>query len=175
MKNIFEKLGLILSVINDMKREGIIGEYAIGGSIGAMFYIEPFYTKDVDIFTHYKQGPDGLIDPAPVYRYLRLRGYKMQGWRALMEDVLVDFIPAGTELVEEAIENALEDKYNDVPCRVISPEYLIAMSVECGRRMDWARIEKFFNQQIPIQVKRLKEVLVRHGLWKKFKAEFPDF
>jgi len=39
-----------LEVINRMQVEGVIGEYAIGGAVGATFYLEPFATLDIDIF-----------------------------------------------------------------------------------------------------------------------------
>jgi len=33
-----------LKVINDLEKAGVIGKYAIGGVIGAMFYAEPTAT-----------------------------------------------------------------------------------------------------------------------------------
>jgi len=41
-----------LAVISSLQREGIIQQYAIGGAIGAAFYIEPTNTGDIDIFVH---------------------------------------------------------------------------------------------------------------------------
>lgn len=43
VKAIFEK-------INEMQAAGIIGKYAIGGAVGATFYLEPAATLDVGIF-----------------------------------------------------------------------------------------------------------------------------
>lgn len=37
-----------LQVINRMQAEGVIGEYAIGGAVGATFYLEPSATLDID-------------------------------------------------------------------------------------------------------------------------------
>ena len=39
-----------LRVINEMRDAGIIGNYAIGGAIGAIFYLEPIETHDLDVF-----------------------------------------------------------------------------------------------------------------------------
>jgi hypothetical protein len=33
-----------------MQAEGVIGKYAIGGAVGATFYLEPSATLDVQIF-----------------------------------------------------------------------------------------------------------------------------
>ena len=40
----------IFALINQMEADGVIGRYAIGGAIGAIFWIEPFTTKDMDVF-----------------------------------------------------------------------------------------------------------------------------
>ncbi len=39
-----------LAVINQMVADGVIENYAVAGAIGAMFYVEPFSTKDLDVF-----------------------------------------------------------------------------------------------------------------------------
>ena len=38
------------AVINQMQAAGVIGRYAIGGAVGAAFYLEPVRTVDVDVF-----------------------------------------------------------------------------------------------------------------------------
>ena len=37
------------SVLNEMVRDGAIEGYAIAGAVGAMFYVEPFSTQDIDV------------------------------------------------------------------------------------------------------------------------------
>ncbi len=39
-----------LEMINRMESDGVIGTYAIGGAVGATFYLEPLATADVGIF-----------------------------------------------------------------------------------------------------------------------------
>jgi len=39
-----------LQVINEMQAAGVIGRYAIGGAVGATFYLEPAATLDIVIF-----------------------------------------------------------------------------------------------------------------------------
>jgi len=43
-----------LKVINELREKNLIDDYAIGGGIGALSYIEPFLTYDlaVAIFCH---------------------------------------------------------------------------------------------------------------------------
>ena len=39
--------------INQMQADGVIERYAIGGAVGATFYLEPAATVDVDVFVAY--------------------------------------------------------------------------------------------------------------------------
>src|SRR4051812_6401852 len=42
-----------LEVINRMQADGVIDQYAIGGAVGATFYLEPIATVDLDIFVDF--------------------------------------------------------------------------------------------------------------------------
>ena len=47
-----------LLIVEELRADGIIRAYAIGGAVGAAFYLEPVATLDVDIFV--------LLEPAPL-------------------------------------------------------------------------------------------------------------
>jgi hypothetical protein len=68
-----------LAVINEMEADGIIGRYAISGAIAAYNYIEAAVTDDLDILVAFedmdRQTPSGLITLAPIYSYLKAKGY----------------------------------------------------------------------------------------------------
>jgi hypothetical protein len=38
-----------LKVINEMKKDGVIKDYAIWGAVAVFFYTEPVYTEGLDI------------------------------------------------------------------------------------------------------------------------------
>lgn len=46
-----------LAVINQMQADGVIGKYAIGGAVGATFYLEPAATLTL-IFLFRSKAPD---------------------------------------------------------------------------------------------------------------------
>ena len=46
-----------LSEINELRAAGLIGQYAIGGAMGATFYLEPISTYDLDIFVIFEDLP----------------------------------------------------------------------------------------------------------------------
>ena len=60
----------VIRVVDQMVADGVIERYAIGGAVGATFYLEPVSTLDVDIFIELHATPGSvLLDP--IFRYLR--------------------------------------------------------------------------------------------------------
>ncbi len=51
---------LALQAINDLEREGLMHRHAIGGAMGATFYLEPVSTFDLDIFVLFESR---YLDP----------------------------------------------------------------------------------------------------------------
>ena len=62
-----------LEAINQMQADGVIGKYAIGGAVGATFYLEPAATIDLDIFVMLPRDSGGaLLSLTPIYDYLEI-------------------------------------------------------------------------------------------------------
>ncbi|MEX2181378.1 MAG: hypothetical protein WD771_05005 [Gemmatimonadaceae bacterium] len=62
------------------QQAGIVRRYAIGGAIGATFYIEPSATEDVDVFIAAAPAPNSaLISLAPVLEFFKRRGATIEG------------------------------------------------------------------------------------------------
>jgi hypothetical protein len=40
----------VLSELVAAQKDGVLARYAIGGAVGATFYIEPAATEDIDVF-----------------------------------------------------------------------------------------------------------------------------
>src|SRR5215467_13208008 len=68
-----EAVKTALELINQMQAAGLITAYAIGGAVGATFYLEPAATIDLDIFVTLPVAR-GLVDLAPIYTYLKAQG-----------------------------------------------------------------------------------------------------
>ena len=62
-----------LREINALQEAGIIGQSAIGGAMGATFYLEPISTYDLDIFVLF-ESPSLILTLAPIYEFLQARG-----------------------------------------------------------------------------------------------------
>jgi len=167
-KTKFSKMKQAIQVLNDLLQEGVVNEYAIGGAIAALFYTEPFFTQDLDIFVTFPEPEEGLlITLKPIYDALRKRGYKEQREFVEIEGVPVRFLPASGALLEEAIKEANDKRYERIPTRVMRPEHLIAIALQTSRLKDKARISLLL-EQARIDNDYLRSVLERHKLAKEF-------
>ena len=166
-----------LETINRMQADGIIGQYAIGGAVGATFYLEPVATLDIDVFVSFQKVPgSGLISLAPVYEYLTARGFKAEQEHIVIAGWPVQFLPPGNALVEEALAQAVATDVECVPTRVMTAEHLAAIALQTGRAKDMARVLQFIESGT-LDADRLDGVLTRHGLvakWEKFGDKFKD-
>lgn len=155
-----------LQALNGLEREGVLGRYAIGGAMGATFYVEPFTTFDLDVFVVLPEA-GGLVTLAPLYRELAQRGYLAQDECVMVEGIPVQFLPAGTPLLAEALAQARDVPYEEVTTRVFTPEHLVAVAVQAGRAKDRQRVQMFLDAGV-LDRKRLDGILSRHGLMERF-------
>ncbi|MDI6788624.1 MAG: hypothetical protein QME51_09660 [Planctomycetota bacterium] len=152
-----------LKIINEMVAKGIISNYAIGGSVGTMFYTEPYITKDIDVFTYPQILPSGLIHFESLYQYLKNRGYKIKETWVMIDNIPIDFVPVYNELIAEAVKNHIIKNYEDVKVKVVRPEYLIAIAIQTGRKQDLNKIDMLLKQT-KINRELLAKILKRYKL-----------
>jgi hypothetical protein len=164
-----------LEMINRMQSDGIIGKYAIGGAVGATFYLEPLATADIDIFVMLPTTPESsLVSLAPIYDYLTARGCRAEGERIVVGDWPVQFLPAHGELEQEALAQAVETEVEGVRTWVLGAEHLVAIALKTGRAKDHARIVQFLEQDA-LDADKLNRILRRHelvGKWEKFERKY---
>ena len=163
-----------LQVLNSLEHDGVVRRYAIGGGMAATFYAEPVLTFDLDIFIllPQAQATGGLLSLAPLYEDLRRRGYVEEGECVLIEGVAVQFLPAYNRLLEEALTEARETRYENTLTRVLRAEHLVAIAVQTGREKDRQRV-RMLTEQVPMDSEYLSGVLARHGLEVKWKQWAP--
>jgi predicted nucleotidyltransferase len=158
-----------LKIINELKKKGLIEDYAIGGGIAAIFYVESFLTYDLDIFIipSRKERRRNLILLSSIFDYLKNKGYFWSGEHIIIEGIPVQFIPAD-KLEEEAIRKAKRISYERVKTKVMTSEYLISILLRADRKKDMEKIEKLL-QQAKVDMKKLKDILSKYGLSEKIK------
>ncbi len=159
-----------------MLADGIIDRYAIGGAVGATFYLEPVATLDVDVFIRFRGEAGSLLaDPRPVFDYFRARGGVIEGDAIVIAGWPVQFLPAAGPLLEEALAQAVEKDVAGSAARVFTAEHLAAIALQTGRAKDKARLLQFIESGA-LDAARFQDVLSRHGLqkaWGRFQEEFP--
>ena len=166
---------LALEAINDLERAGLIHSSAIGGAMGAMFYLEPFSTLDLDVFVVF-QNPPLILTLTPIYDFLKGRGYRPEGDAVKIGEWPVQFLPAESRLLMEAVEQADSFEFEGVPARVMTAEHLMAIALQTGRAKDHARLLVFLSSG-RVNLGKLETVLERHDLyeaWQRFKIRFVD-
>lgn len=57
-------------IINQLKEEGIIKDYAVAEAVASIFYIEPITTYDLDIMIVLQEKNSSLISLSPIYDWL---------------------------------------------------------------------------------------------------------
>lgn len=161
------------AVINEMVADGAIENYAVAGAIGAMFYVEPFSTEDLDAFV--LRPEDRLVIELPGWEYLKSRGYnEFRKEGIVVEGWPVQLIPINNALEQEAYLNAHQLDFEGVIVRVALPEHLVAIALNVGRTKDLARVEMFLEQK-EVDIEALEDVVRRHGLydrWVHFKTSY---
>jgi hypothetical protein len=162
-----------IATLDRMQADRVVGKYALGGAVGAYFYVEVTYTEDIDAFVSLNPKPGRLlVSLEDVHSYLKRHGWTIDrdgysviaGWK-------VQFLPAEGPLLIEALEQSEERHGLGAPVHVFSAEHLMAIALKVGRPKDRARLLQFLETK-RFDERKLSEILTRHGLldaWAVFK------
>ena len=151
----------VLRAANGLVAAGLIEDWALGGALAAIYYVEPFTTYDADIFFIPKDK--GLAAGIPaIYAHLQAQGWQVEAGHLLVHGFPVQFL-AASGLTGEAVREAERIDYEGVPARIFRAEHLVAIAASVGRAKDKARIEQLC-QQADLDKTYLAEVLQRHKL-----------
>ena len=162
-----------LAEINELQVAGITGPCAIGGAMGATFYLEPISTFDLDIFVIFKGSPL-ILTLTPIYDFLRARRHTVEGEVIMVHGWPVQFLPAESALLREAVEQARVIDFEGVPARVMTAEHLMAIALQTGRGKDFACLVSFMEVDAA-ETTKLRGILQRHGLetaWQRFEQMY---
>jgi hypothetical protein len=169
------KIEEVIRTVNQMQGDGVIANYAIGGAVGATFYLEPVSTLDIDIFIGFHAGPRSvLLNLDPIFNYLRDRGCTSEGEHVVIAGWPVQFLPAAGPLIEEAMEWAVEIDVAGTPVRVFTAEHIAAIALQTGRAKDKARLLQFVETRA-LDKAKFEKLVERHGLvekWRRFQQQF---
>ena len=151
----------VLRAANELVAAKLIKDWALGGALAAIYYVEPFTTYDADIF--FIPVDEGLTAGIPaIYAHLQAQGWQVEREHLLVRGFPVQFL-AAHGLTEEAVREAEQVDYEAVPAKVFRAEHIVAIAASVGRAKDKARIEQML-QQADLDKAYLADVLHRHSL-----------
>jgi hypothetical protein len=151
----------VLRAANSLVAAKLIQDWALGGALAAIYYVEPFTTYDADIF--FIPADKGLTAGIPaIYAHLQAQGWQVERENLLVRGFPVQFL-AAHGLTEEAVRHAERMEFEGVPAKVFRPEHIVAIAASVGRAKDKVRIEQL-RQQADLDKTYLADVLQRHKL-----------
>jgi hypothetical protein len=153
----------VFRVLNELRAERVVEDYAVGGAMAVLFYAEPARTYDLDVFVALPVATDDLLDLSILYGWLRHRGFTPDAEHVLIHGVPVQFLPTYNRLVEEAVKGARELDYDDTMVRVVSPEHLVALALQAGGSRRRERAAQLLEAGA-VDRAALRAILERHGL-----------
>lgn len=159
----------VIQFVDALLRQGIISDYALGGSVGFMMWTQPFLTNDTDFFV--QMPTEGLIvSLAQIYDYATQQGLEFDHEHILVDDEAVQIVPSPSPMYDEAIATAVTKPLGDVTVKVMLPEYLICTALKAGRLKDFTKIEKMLDE-VDVDLPKLQDLIQRFGLasaWRRY-------
>src|SRR5476649_1748172 len=114
----------VLRAANGLVAAKLVEDWALGGALAAIYYVEPFTTYDADIFFIPKD--QGLAAGIPaIYAHLQAQGWQVEREHLLIRGFPVQFL-AASGLTEEAVREAEIIDYEGVPAKIFRAEHIIA-------------------------------------------------
>lgn len=152
-----------LEALNHLVAVHVIENYAIGGAIGASFYLQAMQTEDIDAFVLLPPSTELFVTLSPVYEALKAMGGEVDREHIRFGPWPLQILTDANPLIAEAIREAIEVDFEGTGTRVFRPEHLCAIALQTGRSKDYARVMLFLEQK-EVSLEALKEVASCHGL-----------
>ncbi len=152
-----------LKALNRLVADGVIENYAIGGAIGASFYLPAMQTEDIDVFVFLPAGQGLLASLIPIYDALKAMGGEVEREYVRFGNWPVQILTDANALIAEAIREACDVDYDGIPTRVFTPEHLCAIALQTGRGKDDARVMLFLEEN-EVDQDALSRLAARFGL-----------
>lgn len=134
-----------LVILNELREQKIIEDYAIGGGYAGIYYGVEYASLDVDIFA-VVIGEDEWQILQPIYKHFSEKGHKAKREHIYIGDTPIQILPNVSLLHNDAVEKAKRVEIEGVLTRIIGIEHLIALSLVSYREKDKRRIIKLLPQ-----------------------------
>ena len=165
----------VAELLNRMRADGVITDYALFGAVAQMRYTEPVATLDADVLVAVP-APDRLDLLSALYQFCADQGYHAEGEAISVGAWPVQFVPVFSSLTQEALAQAETADFEGVEFRVVRADYLAVIALSVGRAKDFSRILALLESD-SVTRDQLASLAGRHGLseaWQRFQKRFLD-
>ncbi len=162
-------------LLNDLKAEGVVLDYALFGAAAQMRYTEPVATLDADVLVAVPL-PERLDVLNPIYEFCALRGFRAEGESIRVGAWPVQFVPVFNALTEAAVRDAETADFGGVPLRVVRADYLAVIAISTGRAKDFTRGLGLLESG-SVAREEIGTLAAAHGFtvaWRRFESRFFD-
>jgi hypothetical protein len=165
----------VLLILQEAQQRGVIGDFAIGGSVGIMFYCEPITTRDIDFFvTIAVQGR--VFDLSKLYELFATHGYnQFDGQHLVVMGEKFEFLGGDEPIAQDGWSEIREAAFRSTRARVLPLETILAQKLNAGRPRDLAHLGLVFGDFAEkVDKPKFLSIVQRFGLmekWKRF-AQF---
>jgi hypothetical protein len=165
----------LLKAVNRAQADGVIDEYALGGTLGAMFYLEPTTVPDAEIFVKLPRDSAGSVPSvSPIYEYFASRGDVVEGDVVTIASWPTKFLSLASDLVHEGFNESVPKEVDGVKTWVMTPEHLVGIALQSGRPQDLALASQVLDSEV-VDRNKLHLMLHRFGLgpqWHQFSSKY---
>jgi len=142
MKENEMKIEKVLIRLNELKKDGIIQDYAIGGGYAYMLHNASMPTYDLDVIVCLPED-----DYHKLYDYFRAENAKIEDVYIVIENMRVQFLPSYIGLLwNNAVKYASKVELKGVPVKLVNVEYLILFFLKSFRKKDRIRIQNLLDK-----------------------------
>jgi hypothetical protein len=152
-----------LKALNRLVADGVLQDYAIGGAVGASFYLPAMQTEDLDVFVILPAPNSLLASLTSVYDALKARGGVVEHEYVRFGEWPVRILTDANPLIAEAILDATHVDFEGIPTKVLGAEHLCAIALQTGRAKDYARVTMFL-EGANVNLEALRSLANRYGL-----------
>ncbi len=158
----------IIRILDEMVRERVIDDYALGGATALAYYSDNILTEDIDVFVYFTSRSKFLIDLNPLYEYLvKTKNARAEGQYIILEGFPVQFLVPYDDLSKEAFSNSITVLYGDVQVRIFDLEFLMAIMIQLGKQKYRERLRRLIEEN-SFDEKKLQAILTKHMLGNKW-------
>ncbi len=163
---------VVIDALDDLRKSGRISDYVIGGATALLYYSEPSFTEDIDVFVQFE--PKALIaDLGPIYDFFKSRGAELVDEYIMVSGFPVQILLPYDELSTEAFSHPARMPMGNGTVKILGLEYLIAIMIQLGKAKYRERLRILLEENI-FDEKKLNDILTRHSLaekWSRLRQE----